>query len=983
MSVRKLVFRIAKAFSLFAVIALAAFAACPAYAASLTVTTTTLTAGNLNTAYSTTLMATGGSGTGYKWSIASGALPTGLTLATTGAITGKPTLAETSKFTVKVVDSASDSATAALSITVDAALAISTTALPIAHTYNAYTATLAAKGGSGTGYKWTLESGTPPAGLTLATTGAITGTVTKGVTSKFTVKVTDSANHSDTAALTLTVDSALDILTSTLPDGSIGVAYSKTLLVAGGSGTGYKWSVSAGTLPGGFTLGTTTGMLAGKPTSVSSNTFTVKVIDSLSHTLTATFTLKINTDLAVTVSSINAGYAGTKYSMQFTASGGSGAGYVWSVATGPLPPGLTLSSTGLLAGTPTTPGGFVVGFEVKDSAGDVAKLTVSVDIGYGLSITSPTTLPVGFLDTTYAASLVAQGGSGVGIKWSATGLPQGINFSSTGVFSGSPDVAETSAIDVKVVDSAGNSASALFTLIVNPAVSTCTNDHPTTALVELHGVYTFAFHRINLTTGQRSWSLGSFDADGLGNIKNGVMDTNGPEMTLEQENTFTGAYTVGSDERGRMTMVVPATAAGQQAQTYAFCFTLDALTGYSSNYKAEAHASVIEDDTTSNVTSGDFYLQTVPPSVVSVKGTWVFGLAGRRYDYLTGLPDFRSTSAGYVTFDGTGVVTAGEVDENKDGVTGAGVLSNKYTAQTALTGTYTLPSSTSAPLTGRGTLRVEGSDGKYTNFIFYPSGVDRFELMVSDPGFPNAGAEPSVLIGVAFRRTGPVGSDATGLLGTTVRSRYFITDPGETTEGPGFGIDLAVWDGKGNFTYSGDTNANGAVSTTSGSGTYSVDANGRFAVMVNGLCSPCGYLNINNSGFAIYDSTDGGLEVLEFQDLPTGGDFQLSSFQGSYSVGDRWYFMAGEQTNTGQLISKGNGTITGTLDQNTQGDTKVNQAISASETTTTTSGSKGRFLLSLDGTTSALYILGVHEAISIPISGTNLKTQPILQYLHQ
>ena len=77
MSVRKLVFRIAKAFSLFAVIALAAFAACPAYAASLTVTTTTLTAGNLNTAYSTTLMATGASGTGYKWSIASGAMPTG------------------------------------------------------------------------------------------------------------------------------------------------------------------------------------------------------------------------------------------------------------------------------------------------------------------------------------------------------------------------------------------------------------------------------------------------------------------------------------------------------------------------------------------------------------------------------------------------------------------------------------------------------------------------------------------------------------------------------------------------------------------------------------------------------------------------------------------------------------------------------------------------------------------------------------------
>jgi hypothetical protein len=893
--VRLFVFRIARALPFFA-LALAALAAIPANASTLTISTTSLPTAHLNTAYSATLAAAGGSGTGYKWSVASGALPTGLSLAATGAITGKPTIAETAKITVKVVD---------------------------------------------------------------------------------------SANHSATAALNLTVSSALQILTAALPTGYIGIVYSDTLTAAAGSGTGYKWSVSAGSLPSGFTLGSATGILTGKSTVASSSTFTVKVTDSLSHTATAAFTLKINPDLAITTTTLKVGYQGTKYSMQLAAAGGSGAGYAWSISTGTLPAGLTLSSAGLLAGTPTVPAYVVVGFEVKDSAGNIAKANLAVSMGYPLIITSSATLPVGYIDASYTATLAFQGGSYVGLKWTATGLPQGINFSSTGVFSGTPAVAQTSTIDVKVVDSAGNSASALFTLIVNPAVSTCTNDHPTTALVELHGVYTFAFHRFNLTTGHRTWSLGSFDADGLGNIKNGVMDTNGPEMTLEQQNTFTGAYTVGSDERGRMTMVVPATDAGQQAQTYAFCFTLDALTGNSSNYKSESHASVVEDDATNNVASGDFYLQTVPPSVVSVKGTWVFGMAGRRYDYLTGLPDFRSTSAGYVTFDGTGIVTAGEVDQNKDGVTGAGVLTNKYTAQTALTGTYTLPTSTATPLTGRGTLSVAGANGKYTNFVFYPSGVDRFELMVSDPGFPNSGAEPAVLIGVAYRRTGPVNSDGTGLLGTTVRSRYFLTDPGETTEGPGFGIDLAVWNGKGNFTYSGDTNANGVVSTPSGSGTYSVDANGRFAVMVNGLCSPCGYLNINNSGFAIYDSTDASLEVLEFQDIPIGGDFQLSSLHGSYSVGDRWYFMEDEQTNTGQLISKGTGTITGTLDQNTQGDTKVNQAISGSEVTTSTSGAKGRFLLNLDGTTSALYIVGVHQAISIPISGVNLKTQPILQYIHQ
>lgn len=894
MPVRPFVFRIARALPFFAM-ALAALAAIPANASTLTISTTSLPASYLNTAYSATLAAVGGSGTGYKWSVTSGALPSGLSLAATGAITGKPTIAETSKFTVKVVD---------------------------------------------------------------------------------------SANNSAAAALTVTVSSALHILTATLPTGYIGIAYSITLTAAGGSGTGYKWSVSAGSLPGGFTLGATTGILSGKPTIASSNTFTVKVTDSLSHTATAAFTLKMNPDLAITTTAIKEGYAGTVYSQQLTAAGGSGSGYVWSISIGTLPAGLTLSSTGLLAGTPTIGGGGGVGFEVKDSAANIAKVNLSVIISNGLSITSPSTLPVGYLDAAYSATLVSSGGSGVGLKWTATGLPQGINFSSAGVFSGAPAVAVTSTIGIKVVDSAGNSVSAPFTLVVNPIVSTCTNSETATAYVQLHGVYSFAFHRFNLTTGQRTWSLGSFDADGLGNIKNGVMDTNGPELKAEAQNTFTGAYTVGSDGRGRMTMIVPPTAAGQQTQTYGFCFTLDAFTT-TTIYNPAGHASVIEDDTTNDAAAGDFYLQTVPPSVISVKGTWVLGMAGRRYDYLTGLPDFRSTAAGYVTFDGTGKVTAGEVDQNKDGVTAAGVLSNKYTAKTALTGTYTLPTPATGTLTGRGTLSVAGVNGKYVNFVFYPSGVNRIELMGSDPGYPTSGTPPDVLIGVAYRRIGAPVSDATGLVGTSVRSRHLLTNPGETTEGPGYGIDLASWDGKGNFTYSGDSNANGVVSAPSGSGIYSVDANGRFSILVNGLCSPCGYLSTTNLGFAIYDSADAALEFLEPQTIPTGGNFQLSSFQGAYSAGDRWYFFADEQTNTGQFISKGAGAITGTLDQNIQGDTKVNQAVSASETTTTTSGAKGRFLLSLDGTTSALYIVAPGEAISIPISGTNLKTQPILQYIHQ
>jgi hypothetical protein len=88
-------------------------------AASLTVTTASLPAGTQNSAYSTTLAVTGGT-TPYSWSIASGSLPTGLSLASsTGVISGTSTVVGTSNFTVQVTDANSLTNTKALSITIN------------------------------------------------------------------------------------------------------------------------------------------------------------------------------------------------------------------------------------------------------------------------------------------------------------------------------------------------------------------------------------------------------------------------------------------------------------------------------------------------------------------------------------------------------------------------------------------------------------------------------------------------------------------------------------------------------------------------------------------------------------------------------------------------------------------------------------------------------------------------------------------------
>jgi hypothetical protein len=90
---------------------------------SLSITTSTLPGGFVQSAYSATLQASGGK-TPYAWTVVSGQLPAGLVLsATTGTISGTPTTVENSSFTVSVHDAAGASATLAASISIGAASA--------------------------------------------------------------------------------------------------------------------------------------------------------------------------------------------------------------------------------------------------------------------------------------------------------------------------------------------------------------------------------------------------------------------------------------------------------------------------------------------------------------------------------------------------------------------------------------------------------------------------------------------------------------------------------------------------------------------------------------------------------------------------------------------------------------------------------------------------------------------------------------------
>jgi hypothetical protein len=174
----------------------------------LTITTSSLSPGAVGRLYSQSVLASGGSPP-YTWSVTSGALPTGFTLSSGGAITGTPTTAGIWSFTIQVSDGTSATATQVLSITITTGPLVIITSSPLipGATAVGYSQTLSASGGNPP-YTWSVLSGSLPPGLILSSAGTISGTPTIAGTSSFTIKVTDSSAVATTQPYTLAVISA-------------------------------------------------------------------------------------------------------------------------------------------------------------------------------------------------------------------------------------------------------------------------------------------------------------------------------------------------------------------------------------------------------------------------------------------------------------------------------------------------------------------------------------------------------------------------------------------------------------------------------------------------------------------------------------------------------------------------------------------------------------------------------------------------------
>src|SRR5207245_405023 len=176
--------------------------------------------------------------------------------------------------------------------------------------------------------------------------------------------------------------------------------------------------------------------------------------DSASRTAQQSLSIQVAATLSITTTSLPQATTSVAYSTTLQATGGA-APYTWSVSSGSLPTGLSLSTTaGTIFGTPTQSGTFSFTAQVMDSANNTAQKLLSIVISAALSITT-TSLPPATTGISYSVVLQATGGS-PGYTWSITSgsLPTGLSLlASTGQITGIPTTVGTSNLTVQANDS--------------------------------------------------------------------------------------------------------------------------------------------------------------------------------------------------------------------------------------------------------------------------------------------------------------------------------------------------------------------------------------------------------------------------------------------------------------------------------------------------------------------------------------------------
>lgn len=414
-------------------------------------------------AYSNSLSRAGGHSP-YSFDISAGALPTGLSInASTGVISGTPSLNGTYSFTVRVTDDMGNVATLADAIEVFTSPVISGTVGNQAELTIGYAdSSLSASGGKAP-LAWTIAGGTLPPGMSInGGNGAISGTPTTAGTYFFTVRVTDALGRTYDSNQTIIVREKVVISTGPSQTATRTVSYPAGTSSAANGWSAYTWAISAGSLPPGLSLNASTGAITGTPTVTGNYSFTLRVTDALGAQAFHTTTIYVVNPVSLGESMPNA-TVGVNFDYQINVAGGWGP-FTYSVVAGSLPTGLNLGSVngghGRVFGIPSAAGTYNFTVRCTDTynpgGGSTADLAISIVVANQPSLSL--NYGRGTVSRAYSGTVSASGGhTPYTYSLYAYSLPNGLSLnSSTGALTGTPSVAGTFTPTIKLTDALGN-----------------------------------------------------------------------------------------------------------------------------------------------------------------------------------------------------------------------------------------------------------------------------------------------------------------------------------------------------------------------------------------------------------------------------------------------------------------------------------------------------------------------------------------------
>ncbi|HYA24209.1 MAG TPA: Ig domain-containing protein, partial [Terriglobales bacterium] len=438
------------------------------------------------------------------------------------------------------------------------------------------------------GVTWSLGSSVGT--LSSQTTTSVTYVAPVAITANTTATITATsiANTSVTATVSVTINAVFGFESASLPIATVGIPYNGVIATDGATGP-FTWIIISGSLPAGLTLSnsdTASVNITGTPTTTGTSSVTIQATDGAGTPISRTFTITVNPPpaLTITTTSLPGGTVNTPYPSSsspggFTLQASFGTPpYTWSIVsgTGSLPAGLTLSSSGVISGTPTTVGTSSFTVQVQDSAtpnpatatrslsititqvvvnselsGNYAFLVSGYDVNGGRFMAagsfvangSAGTITSGLMDINDAGSVQQSvpfnGSYLIGTNGLGTMAFAGRTFALSFIPTGNPSIIQSA--NLIEFDGIDQDSGVL--------VQQNTGDFSTSAI---SGAYAFGFLGVDPTRSRYALA-GEFQADGSGNLTSGMLDSDdassGPAPSVS---ITSGSYSVASNGRGTM-----------------------------------------------------------------------------------------------------------------------------------------------------------------------------------------------------------------------------------------------------------------------------------------------------------------------------------------------------------------------------------------------------------------------------------------------